>query len=75
LLVFLLVSEEQTFTTNFAIPERRNWADGPQERWRERQLEHVDCRAARPKFDKGTWSPAKISDVTGVLLETPDHCR
>ena len=25
----------------------------------------VDCRAARPKFDRGAWSPAKISDVTG----------
>ena len=25
----------------------------------------VDCRAARPKFDKGARSPAKISDVTG----------
>jgi hypothetical protein len=24
----------------------------------------VDCRAARPKFDNGAWSPAKISDVT-----------
>ena len=25
----------------------------------------VDCRAARPKFNEGAWSPAKISDVTG----------
>ena len=25
----------------------------------------VDCRADRPKFDNGMWSPAKIFDVTG----------
>ncbi|WP_454632841.1 Arm DNA-binding domain-containing protein [Bradyrhizobium cenepequi] len=38
----------------------------------------VDCRAARPKFDNGTWSPAKISDVTGrglYLFVTPDETR
>ena len=35
----------------------------------------IDCRAARPKFGEGTWSPAKISDVTGgglYLFITPD---
>jgi hypothetical protein len=35
----------------------------------------VDCRAARPKFNEGAWSPAKISDVTGsglYLFATPD---
>jgi hypothetical protein len=26
---------------------------------------YVDCRAARPKFDKGAGGPSKISDVTG----------
>lgn len=38
----------------------------------------VDCRAARPKFDKGAWSPAKISDVTSgglYLYVTPDKSR
>jgi integrase len=38
----------------------------------------VDCRAARPKFDKDAWSPAKISDVTGgglYLFVTPDESR
>ena len=37
----------------------------------------VDCRAARPKFDNGAWSPAKISDVTdgGLLFVTPDESR
>jgi hypothetical protein len=38
----------------------------------------VDCRAARPKFDGGAWSPAKISDVTGgglYLFVTPDVSR
>ena len=38
----------------------------------------VDCRAARPKFDNGAWSPAKISDVTGgglYLFVTPDESR
>ena len=38
----------------------------------------VDCRAARPKFDRSAWSPAKISDVTGgglYLFVTPDESR
>jgi hypothetical protein len=36
----------------------------------------LDCRAARPKFNEGAWSPAKISDVTGgglYLFATPDE--
>jgi integrase len=35
----------------------------------------VDCRAAKPKFQNGLWTPAKISDVTGgglYLLVKPD---
>ena len=35
----------------------------------------VDCRAARPKFNEGAWSSAKISDVTSdglYLFATPD---
>ncbi|MGY3076846.1 hypothetical protein ACVWZZ_003217 [Bradyrhizobium sp. LM6.10] len=35
----------------------------------------VDCRAARPKFDKDAWTPAKVSDATGgglYLFVTPD---
>ena len=38
----------------------------------------ADCRAARPKFDKDAWSPAKISDVTGgglYLFVKPDESR
>ena len=38
----------------------------------------VDCRAARPKFNEGAWSPAKIPDVTGgglYLFVTPDESR
>jgi len=38
----------------------------------------VDCRAARPKFNEGAWSLAKISDVTGgglYLFATPDESR
>jgi len=39
----------------FRYSERRNRADGAQERWHGRQpkadLIDVDCRAARPKFD------------------------
>ncbi|WP_426436004.1 Arm DNA-binding domain-containing protein [Bradyrhizobium genosp. P] len=38
----------------------------------------VDCRAARPKFSGGAWSPAKISYVTGgglYLFVTPDVAR
>jgi hypothetical protein len=60
LLVFLLVSGKQPITTNFVIPERGISVDGRQERWRERQPEHVDCRAARPKFDKGAWWQAHV---------------
>jgi len=36
----------------------------------------VDCRTARPKFNNGAWSAAKISDVTGgglYLFVTPDE--
>ena len=43
-----------------------------------RSATDVDCRAARPKFDKGAWGPAKISDVTGgglYLFVTPDGSR
>jgi len=35
----------------------------------------VDCRAAKPKFQNGVWTPAKISDTTGgglYLLVKPD---
>ena len=38
----------------------------------------VDCRAARPRFDNGAWSTAKISDATGgglYLFVTPDKSR
>ena len=37
----------------------------------------VDCRAARPKFDNGAGSPARISDLTGgrYLFVTPDGSR
>ena len=38
----------------------------------------VGCRAARPKFNEGAWSSAKISDVTGgslYLFATPDESR
>ena len=38
----------------------------------------VDCRTARPKFNNGAWSAAKISDVTGgglYLFVTPDESR
>jgi hypothetical protein len=64
----VLVSEEQTFTANFAIPN-----EGIEQMARKngvcanpRQIRtDVDCRAARPKCDNGAWSPAKISDATG----------
>ena len=82
LLVFLLVSGEQTFTATFAIPNegieqmaRKN--DGACANPKQIRTD-VDCRAARPKFDKGAWSPAKISDVTGgglYLFVTPDESR
>ena len=38
----------------------------------------VDCRTARPKFNNGAWSAAKISDVTGgglYLVVTPDESK
>jgi hypothetical protein len=79
-LVFLLVSGEQTFTATFAIPNegieqmaRRN--DGACANPKQIRTD-VDCRAARPKFDKDASSPAKISEVTGCglyLFVTPDE--
>jgi hypothetical protein len=64
LLVFLLVSGEQTFTATFAIPNEES------SRWPARTMARapppdVNCRAARPKFDRGAWSPTKVSDMTG----------
>jgi hypothetical protein len=58
----VLVSGEQTFTANFAIPNegieqmaRKNDGANP------KQIRtDVDCRAARPKFDNGAWSPARF---------------
>jgi hypothetical protein len=81
LLVFLLVSGEQTFTANFAIPNERieQMAKNDGACANPKQIRtDVDCRAARPKFDKGARSPAKISDVTGgglYLFVTPDKSR
>jgi hypothetical protein len=78
----VLVSGEQTFTANFAIPNegieqmaRKN--DGGCANPKQIRTD-VDCRAARPKFDNDAWSPAKISDVTGrglYLFVTPDESR
>jgi hypothetical protein len=60
---------EQTFAATFAIPNKgieqmarkNDGACGNPKLIRT----DVDCRAARPKFDKDAWSLAKISDVTG----------
>jgi integrase len=82
LLVFVLVSGEQTFTATFAFPNEgieqmagKNGGAGANSK----QIKtDVDCRAARPKFDNGAWSHAKISDVTGgwlYLFVTPDVSR
>jgi hypothetical protein len=78
----VLVSGEQTFTATFAIPNegieqmaRKN--DGACTNPKHIRTD-VDCRAARPKFNEGAWSPAKISDVTGgglYLFVTPDKSR
>lgn len=61
---------------DFRYSEFESWADGSQERCRERQPEHIYCRPA-PKFDKGAWSPFKISDVTGggLYLRCDLHAR
>jgi hypothetical protein len=82
LLAFLLVSQETNLHGEFRYSEQRNLADGPQERWRARQPKliktDVDCRAARPKFNEGARSSAKISNVTGgglYLFATPDESR
>lgn len=74
----VLVSGEQTFTLTFAIPNegieqmaRKN--DGAHANPKQIKTD-VDCRAARPKFGGGAWSPAKISDVSGgglYLFVTP----
>jgi hypothetical protein len=67
--IFAGISGEQTFAATFAIPNegieqiarKNDGACGNPKLIRT----HVDCRAARPKFNEGAWSPAKISDVTG----------
>jgi len=77
LLAFLLVSGEQTFAATFAIEQMARKNDGACANPKPIRTD-VDCRAARPKFDKGAWSPAKISDVTGgglYLFVTPDVRR
>jgi hypothetical protein len=55
------------FTANFVIPNegiermaRKN--DGASANPKQIRTD-VDCRAARPKFNEGAWSPAKISDA------------
>jgi hypothetical protein len=78
----VLVSEEQTFTVAFAIPNegieqiaRKNGGV----RAAPKQIKtDVDCRAAQPRFDNGAWRPAKISEVTGgglYLFVTPDRSK
>jgi Arm DNA-binding domain len=78
----LLVSGEQTFTTTFAFPnkgiEQMAGKNGGACANPKQIRTDVDCRAARPNFVKGAWSPAKISDVTGgwlYLFVTPDVSR
>jgi hypothetical protein len=82
LLVFVLVSGEQTFTATFAIPnegiEQMSRKNGGASANSKQIRTDVDCRAAQPRFDSGAWSPAKISDVTGgglYLFVTPDESR
>ena len=52
----LLVSGEQTFTTNFAVPERGNWADGPQERRREQQGDPYENLEAMYRLAEVSWA-------------------
>jgi hypothetical protein len=35
---------------------------------------YIDCRTARPKFNNGAWSAAKISDVT-VFISSSNRTR
>jgi hypothetical protein len=78
----VLVSGEQTFAATFAFPnegieQMAGKNDGACANPKQIRTD-VDCRAARPKFDNGAWSPAKISDVTGRGLDlfiTPDAIR
>jgi hypothetical protein len=76
----VLVSGEQAFTATFAIPnegiEQIARKDGGACANPKQIKTDVDCRAARPKFDNGGWSPAKISGVTGAglyLFVAPDE--
>ncbi|MGY4503231.1 hypothetical protein ACVWYH_007188 [Bradyrhizobium sp. GM24.11] len=78
----VLVSGEQTFTATFAfanegIEQMAAKDDGACANPKHIRTD-VDCRAARPKFDNGAWTSAKISDVTGgwlYLFVTPDVSR
>ena len=78
----MLVSGEQTFTATSlfrtkGIEQMARKNDGACANPKQIRTD-VDCRAARPKFNNGAWSAAKISDVTGgglYLFVTPDESR
>ncbi|MGX9430484.1 MULTISPECIES: hypothetical protein [Bradyrhizobium] len=61
----------------FRYSERRNRADGPQERWCGRQskadLIDVDCRAARSKFDIGDGPVALFGSRTKLMQHWADR--
>ena len=72
--IFVGISGEQTFAAAFAIPNK-----GIEQKARKNDgacanpkliRTDVDCRAARPKFDKGAWSPAKIQDAHNRMIWT-----
>jgi hypothetical protein len=71
LLVFLLVSGDQTFPVTFAVPNegieqmaRKN--DGVCANPKQIRTD-VDCRAARPKFDNGAWSPPRFPTLLAAV--------
>jgi hypothetical protein len=78
----VLVSGEQTFTVNSDYPKseieqmarKSDVANANPKQIRT----DVDCGSARPKFNNGVWTAAKISDVTGgglYLFVTPDESK
>jgi hypothetical protein len=66
-----LVSGDQTFPVTFAVPNegieqmaRKN--DGVCANPKQIRTD-VDCRAARPKFDNGAWSPPRFPTLLAAV--------
>src|SRR5579862_7170221 len=73
LLVSLLVSASRTPRVEFRYSERRNRADGPQERWRRgcqptADLTNLDCRATEIRHERRTAGAFRLAHEADAAL-------